>query len=282
MEAFHLASDPGRRFALFRDTDHGEARGTVLYVHPFGEEMNKSRRTAALQARAFAAAGYAVLQVDLYGCGDSDGEFADARWDIWKQDLERASDWLARRAPGPIHLWALRLGAALGIAHWRDDPQRYASALLWQPVVDGRAYITQFLRVAVARHAIRGGGARATTQGLRNALASNEPVEIAGYALSPALAGAIDMQDLREWCIPGAHVHWFDVRTPGSEPGALTRETLGRWRERGVDVTHHVVEDENFWTSIDVLEANRLVEATTSIYASSALVCEPVEAAASR
>ncbi len=49
--------------------------------------MNKSRRMAALQARAFAAMGFGVLQIDLFGCGDSSGDFSDARWDIWKQDL---------------------------------------------------------------------------------------------------------------------------------------------------------------------------------------------------
>ena len=49
--------------------------------------MNKSRRMAALQARAFAEMGFGVLQIDLFGCGDSSGDFSDARWDIWKQDL---------------------------------------------------------------------------------------------------------------------------------------------------------------------------------------------------
>jgi len=33
--------------------------------------MNKSRRMAALQARVFAAMGFGVLQIDLFGCGDS-------------------------------------------------------------------------------------------------------------------------------------------------------------------------------------------------------------------
>jgi alpha/beta superfamily hydrolase len=41
------------------------------------EELNKSRHVAAAQARAFAAAGYSVLQIDLYGCGDSSGDFGE-------------------------------------------------------------------------------------------------------------------------------------------------------------------------------------------------------------
>lgn len=45
-------------------------RGSIVYIHPFAEEMNKSRRMAALQARALTLAGFAVLQLDLIGCGD--------------------------------------------------------------------------------------------------------------------------------------------------------------------------------------------------------------------
>ncbi len=52
----------------------------------------------ALQARAFAAMGFGVLQMDLFGCGDSNGEFGNARWDIWKQDLVIARSWLENRA----------------------------------------------------------------------------------------------------------------------------------------------------------------------------------------
>ena len=111
-DAFFLASPAragGQRFCLL--TTPAEPRATVVYVHPFAEEMNKSRRMVALQARAFAAAGIAVLQIDLFGCGDSCGDFASARWDQWLRDLTVAADWLAERGNGPMQLWGLRLGA---------------------------------------------------------------------------------------------------------------------------------------------------------------------------
>src|SRR5687767_10614876 len=56
----------GRRFCLFH-TPQGAVRALVFYIHPFAEEMNKSRRMAALQARSLAEAGFAVLQLDLLG-----------------------------------------------------------------------------------------------------------------------------------------------------------------------------------------------------------------------
>jgi len=58
----------------------------VVFAQPFVEEMNKSRRMAALQARALAGQGWAVLLPDLLGCGDSPGDKGDARWTAWVDD----------------------------------------------------------------------------------------------------------------------------------------------------------------------------------------------------
>jgi hypothetical protein len=88
-EPFFLPAGSGERFCIYH-APAGEPRGTFIYLHPFAEEMNKSRRTAALQSRMFAASGFAVLQIDLFGCGDSSGEFNEARWEIWKEDAALA------------------------------------------------------------------------------------------------------------------------------------------------------------------------------------------------
>ena len=73
----------GRRFAVYHAPAVDQMRGQIVYLHPFAEEMNKSRRMAALQSRALASAGFAVRQLDLLGSGDSEGDFGDASWDLW-------------------------------------------------------------------------------------------------------------------------------------------------------------------------------------------------------
>ena len=88
-EPFFLPAAHGERFCIFH-LPVGAARGGIVYLHPFAEEMNKSRRMAALQSRMLAARGFAVLQIDLFGCGDSSGDFGDARWEIWRQDVALA------------------------------------------------------------------------------------------------------------------------------------------------------------------------------------------------
>ena len=76
---FYLRFTAGKRFCLLHSPDR-KAVGAVLYVHPLAEEMNRSRRMAALQARALAASGWVVLQDDFLGCGDRDADFGDADW----------------------------------------------------------------------------------------------------------------------------------------------------------------------------------------------------------
>ena len=142
---------------LVWDPPEGTPRDfAALYVPPFGDEMNKSRRMAALQARALAAAGGSVALLDLRGTGDSAGDHAEATWDGWRDDVVQAFTWLSRRCDGPVLLWGLRLGALL--AADLVDKRRLlpAGMLLWQPVASGRGFFNQFLRLASLRQRMEG------------------------------------------------------------------------------------------------------------------------------
>ena len=113
---FHRATDRSadpERFCFFHAPLGATMRGSVLAVHAFAEEMNKTRAAAADGARALAAAGFAVLQIDLTGCGDSAGDFEDATWAGWMADLAEAWAWLGERSAGSRWLWGTRLGALL-------------------------------------------------------------------------------------------------------------------------------------------------------------------------
>ncbi|MBA2689446.1 MAG: hydrolase 2, exosortase A system-associated [Burkholderiales bacterium] len=260
-DAFFLSAEPGARFALYHPAQGPAPRGGIVYVHPFAEEMNKSRRMAALQARAFAAAGFAVLQLDLYGCGDSAGDFDDARWEIWKQDVFLAASWLTERVPGPLYVWGLRLGATLALDAWRERPHRFDAALLWQPVLNGEVFMTQFLRLAVAGDALRGGTKSATRDELHRRLAAGENVEVGGYALSPALVCAIKRVKLADCIIPGAVINWLEVGHGKEIPPAVQR-VLTNWREMEMRVDYRIVAGDPFWTTVEIAEAPALISAS--------------------
>jgi exosortase A-associated hydrolase 2 len=261
-EAFFLPAGGGGRFCIFHPAS-GAPLGSILYAHPFAEEMNKSRRMAALQARAFCALGYSVLQIDLLGCGDSSGEFGEARWDVWNDDLALAAGWLARHAEGPMHLWGLRLGALLAADHVRQAPQSFAGLLLWQPVLSGAQFMTQFLRLRLGAEMLSGAAAGKGTEQLRAQLAAGEALEIAGYELAPQLASAIQRLDLASLAPKNVPAQWFEVNAEGKPSPGLQRAARA-WSAGGAEVHLHAVRGEPFWGSVEIAECAELIAATSS------------------
>lgn len=262
-KVFFLPAEPGDRFCICHaPSDGGTGRG-IVYVHPFCEEMNKSRRMATLQARRLASAGYTVLQLDLFGCGDSSGDFGDARWEIWKRDLRVAIEWLRSQVRGPLGLWGLRLGAMLAADAARDAGLGVEELLLWQPVSNGEQFLTQFLRVRLAAEMLADGAAQSGVRELREQLARGEPLEIAGYDLHPRLAAEIDALRLADLAPAVKHVHCLEV-SAASEPkvSPASRRAMDAWQASGLNIRATAVKGESFWSTIEITECEALLAAT--------------------
>ncbi|KAB8041591.1 hydrolase 2, exosortase A system-associated [Janthinobacterium aquaticum] len=260
---FYLPTGDGQRFCLLHLPAPGEApRGGIVYLHPLAEEMNKSRHIAAAQARAFAQAGYSVLQFDLYGCGDSSGDFAEARWAIWRNDVQLACAWLAARVGGPLTLWGLRLGAllALDLAAQLPTSSQINRLLLWQPELDGRRCLARFLRLHLAAGMLQSADARADA---RQELAAGRAVEVAGYCLSAALAHDLEMIAP---AAPRVPVYWLQQENGGSLPPVIVRQAAS-WRDAGATVHLAGFDDGAFWQSGELLACPHLFEATRKLCA---------------
>jgi exosortase A-associated hydrolase 2 len=265
-EAFFLVRPSGRLFCLLHRPAAGATRGTALYVHPFAEEMNKTRRMAALGARALAAKGWATLSLDLTGCGDSTGDFGEATWEQWRADLQAGWDWLTGRFDGPQWLWGLRAGCLLAAALVQTLAAK-PPLLLWQPVLSGKQHLGQFLRLRLARERIGGTGSSDGTEALRAELAGGCPLEIAGYEVSPALARGLDAAELDLEGYP-ERVRWIEAATGNSpELGARARAKLARWSAGGVRIDARAVPGPAFWQTVEITECPALVEATVAMLA---------------
>jgi exosortase A-associated hydrolase 2 len=237
----------------------------AVFVPPFTEEMNKSRRVMTLAARALAESGVASLIVDLYGTGDSAGDFSDARWEIWRSDIACACGWLASREYGPIHLIGLRMGALLALDATAAIPV-VERAVLWQPVLAGDAWVAQFLRTDVVARMMAQADTRATTDTLRARLRDGEAIEVAGYTLAPALVQALESRKL-ESLVPDRplRVDWLDVLLDRDRaPSPAGERVRHAWVERGLSVSYQSVCGPPFWSSVEIAEAPELVEATVA------------------
>ncbi len=272
-QAFFLPTDSGQRFCLFHPP-HGDApRGCVLYLHPFAEELNCTRRMAAQQARALAQAGYGVLQIDLLGCGDSEGDFADATWEAWLQDARQAHRWLREHTSGPLWLWGMRAGALLAaaLAHHLTEP---CNLLLWQPVTSGQQALQQFLRLHTASQWL--GAGHAVGQTPTQMLGDGQPVDIAGYTLTPALARGLAAARLQPPPrLPGQLV-WLELSAQ-AEPilGPASQKQLAVWRDAGWSVSAQVLSGPLFWQTVASDEALGLVQATLDTLARAATQATP-------
>lgn len=250
----------GQCFCLYHPPAGSDSRGTLLYIHPFAEEMNKSRRMAALQSRAFAAAGYAVLQIDLHGCGDSSGDFGEASWAGWLTDIETGLKWLRQRHAAPLWLWGLRAGcllAAEAAAAFDGD----CELLLWQPAGAGNLLLQQFLRLKMAGE-LADGKAKGITDGLKQKLGAGQSVDIAGYQLSASLASG--METARLGPSPRVRrVEWLEVSTRADATlSPASSRVIAAWQDAGVPVRSRIVEGPAFWQTTEIEEAPALVAAS--------------------
>lgn len=267
INAFFLASTAGgRRFCLFHPPV-GQLLGLVLYVHPWGEEMNKTRRMASLQARALARAGFGVLQIDLRGCGDSEGDFGDASWQDWVDDVRAGMDWLLRQGEVPIWIWGLRSGCLLA-ASVTGDASSTCNLVFWQPVPLGNVHLQQFLRLKTASQMIEG-GAKGALDLLRKDLAAGNTVCVAGYRLRPELAHGLEQSQLLPPARAGSLV-WLEVAgaTDAKLPPASI-SVIEKWQAAGWKTQSLVVNGPPFWRTTEIEDAPGLIDATVAALASS-------------
>ncbi|MEO7762021.1 MAG: hydrolase 2, exosortase A system-associated, partial [Casimicrobiaceae bacterium] len=194
----------------------------------------------------------------------SSGEFADATWTLWRQNVEAGIEWLERRYGGPVMLWGLRSGSLLALdAASRRPPG--GELILWQPVQDGKAMITQFLRLRIASEMLAQGKAETGVAALRAHIAQGDEVEVAGYAMTKGITAAIDDLTLSRLQPSGWRVHWFEVvPDAGRELAPAARRIVDDWRNHGIAVDAHCVAGEPFWNTVEIAECPALIELTTA------------------
>jgi exosortase A-associated hydrolase 2 len=259
-------SDRGSIFLLLRQPP--APQGCVLMVPPFGEEMNKCRRMMTIVALALAEKQIASVVVDLYGTGDSGGDFAEADWTTWRSDLVRAWQWCSQRGARINALLATRLGASLAaVAVDSGAVSAVERTVLWQPVFDGARFLNHLLRMRLAA-LLAEQDRKETMAELRARLKNGGSVEVAGYELSGRLA--TDLEALpRAAHLPAqfGDIHWIEiVREAGLPVPPPSQQLIDATRAAGGRVSCSVVPGEPFWTTTEIVENAAVVRATVDAF----------------
>jgi exosortase A-associated hydrolase 2 len=222
--------------------------GDVIYVHPFAGEMPASRNVIASVSRDLARLGVGVLMIDLFGCGDSEGDFADARLEIWREDLGLATRWLHERGRDRLSLWGLRLGGLLACDFAFQSRESWERIVLWEPVLSGTSMITQFLRMNVDEAGDAQVVAQLVKPEARKALSGGDKIEVAGYEVSAELIHAIDCLDLRLPSRAQYALHWVEIgRRSAASLRSENMRVIKEWENSGCHVFPHFVMDSPFW-----------------------------------
>lgn len=242
------------------------ATAAVLIVPPFAEEMNKSRRMITQVASRLAEHGIATVLPDLYGTGDSDGDFAEADWIGWREDLRLVCRWCDAHVAPVTAILAIRLGCALAVAAL--DAGKLASierTVLWQPVFDGKRFLGQLLRLRQAANLMSRDSTETPAQ-LRARLAAGETLEVAGYGLSSKLAEQLDGV-----AVPAAlpatlgRVRWLElVREAGAELPPPSARLIDATRKHGIPIDVATFTGEPFWAAVEIASNEQMIDATVA------------------
>ena len=196
-EPFFFAQGTERLFGIFHAAGLRSARRGFVFCHPFMEEKLWTHRVYVSFARALARRGHPVLRFDCRGHGDSDGPFEESSIMSRLADIETAIAELRERTGdvGEVGLFGLRLGATLA-ALTAERMSSMGPLILWEPIVDGAAYMQEVLRSNLTTQLAVYGRVETNRKELVAMLERGETVTVDGYGIRHGLffeASAINL-----------------------------------------------------------------------------------------
>ncbi len=258
----------------------------VMLLPPLAEELNKSRKMIADQARLWAQQGVSVLIPDYGATGDSPGVLSDMNWLRWRQQMLDVLQWLHTQGCLYVTLWGVRVGALMAADLSRELTQNMkadlypslTSLLLWQPVVSGKLWLTQLLRLRVASQLMdqslsissddNSSPVRESVAGLRQRLAAGERVEVAGYPLSGHLADSLDSLELGSLLAASAipHVDWLEVSSaPIPVLTPISSRIVTEYSANNFSIHAQCVGGDSFWSTQEICRAPALLSASDTL-----------------
>lgn len=269
----HSAYHQGKQGSLHLTVylpDSGAASDWVVHVPAFAEEMNKSRAVVSHQARELTRLGHAVIVLDPYGTGDSEGGFEQANWNLWVEDLVDLCETLRIQGVSGLTLWGHRLGCLLATEAATRLKKPPDQLMLWQPVHSGRQQLTQFLRVRMAATMAGNATSDESMAALRQRLESGESIEVAGYSLAGKFYQQLSDRSLQDYTLsPEPVVTVVEVATGANMVlTPVTQKQLALWEAGGVRCEGIAVTGNAFWMTQELAEAPELIRQTTSWFSS--------------
>ncbi len=205
----------------------------IVLCYPMGQEYMRAHRAFRQLANLLSKAGFHVLRFDYSCTGDSGGDTEAADVARWVDDLGIAIDELKDTAGVTrVSLVGLRVGGAIA-ALSRESRLDVDRIVLWDPIVDGAAYVQSLLEA---------GGPSA-----HQAASRGETIGVQGFPLSAGLRAGLAGIDLHALPTKGTARLTVVVSEDRSEYGALR----DRLTERKIPLAYRCIPSAGNWGEID-------------------------------
>lgn len=257
-----LPTEDGDLFVL-RFAPVESPRGSVVFVPPFAEEMNRCRHMISRQARRLAERGVTAIVFDLFGTGDSGGSFGDASWPAWQRNLAQIVDYARRHSAAPVWLLGVRLGALLALDVLGARRCSIDGLLMWNPIVSGSTYMNQFLRLRLIASMMDTERPKETLKDLHAMLEADGALEVAGYRVTKGLLDSVSPLSLRELMAGAPRIRWMELAAAEGQSLPLpVTKAAQHAADRGMDFSLYTVHGPQFWATQELAVAPSLLDAT--------------------
>lgn len=271
----HLPSSQNSQIFLahYAPCEQSEGVGsqqTVIFVPPFAEEMNRSKRMYVLCARLLADAGIHSICFDFAGTGDSSGKWGDYSFQDWQQNLIDVYRWAKNITP-TISLITLRDSALISLDLIKRNEIHIDKCVMWDPIDNGEVLIRQLVRMKIAS-AMADDLKKITTQEVTETIEKEGYLEVGGYHVSSNLIDAVRSQmiaDSVEGVLDSTELHWMTTGKSISNakqqlPISLTKLNLNE--KLLAKLTLHSVNDVRFWMQQEVTISPLLLRETKKVF----------------
>ncbi len=147
MEPLYFCKESRRLFGVYHPPIANPPHEIgVILCYPIGWEYLSAHHAYVRLASMIASSGIPTLRFDYFGCGDSEGDSTEGTASQWIDDISAAIRELeAGTGITRLFLIGCQFGATLSLmaGALQED---VSGVVLWEPVVNGRAYIRHLHR----------------------------------------------------------------------------------------------------------------------------------------
>ncbi len=200
-DAGYVSANTAELFCVLHGASSTPRGGVIICPSIYAEEL-KMYGTQVLAARAFAAAGFAVIRFHYRGTGHSGGVLEDSTLDTMLEDVATAIARLQERTGvRSLVFCGGRWGGLVAGLAARQHPG--APLILWEPAIDGHGYFRDVFRASQIS-ALAGGASALTVAQAVQRLHTAGLLDALGYPIHRRLYDSAGSRNLQQVAAAGA------------------------------------------------------------------------------